>query len=139
MPASAFSSHASCCVTATQSNAVKDGAEAIEKLLQHDYAVITLDLMMPRIDGATVVRYLAEHRPETLSRVIVMTAFGDRAIRSVCPPVVRFIEKPFDISRLLAETEGVGAADQPSAPQQESAEKARSNISGEERSAADDR
>jgi len=85
-------------------DAVKDGAEAIEELLQHDYAVITLDLMMPRIDGAAVVRYIAEHRPETLPKVIVMTAFGDRAIRTVCPPVVRFIEKPFDISRLLAET-----------------------------------
>ncbi len=103
-------------------DAVKDGAEAIERLLQHDYAVITLDLMMPRIDGATVVRYLAEHQPETLSRVIVMTAFGDRAIRAVCPPVVRFIEKPFDISLLLAETERVDAA-----------------VSGEERSATVER
>jgi CheY-like chemotaxis protein len=91
-------------------DAVKDGAEAIEKLLEHhDYAVITLDLMMPRIDGASVVRYIAEHRPELLPKVIIMTAFGDRAIRAVCPPVVRFIEKPFDIARLLAEaTECVG-------------------------------
>jgi CheY-like chemotaxis protein len=102
-------------------DAVKDGAEAIERLLQHDYAVITLDLMMPRIDGAAVVRYLVEHRPEMLPRVIVMTAFGDKAIRTVCPPVVRFIEKPFDISRLLAEAkECVGGAEPSSAPEPES-------------------
>ena len=93
-------------------DAVKDGAEAIEKLLEHhDYSLITLDLMMPRIDGASVVRYIAEHTPELLPKVIIMTAFGDRAIRAVCPPVVRFIEKPFDIARLLAEaTEAVGGS-----------------------------
>jgi len=32
-------------------DAAADGAEAIEELLQHDYALVTLDLMMPRIDG----------------------------------------------------------------------------------------
>lgn len=92
-------------------DAVKDGAEAIEKLLQQDYAVIVLDLMMPRIDGRGVVRYLTEHRPEALPNVIVMTAYGETAIRTVCPPVVRFIAKPFDISRLLAEATECGDAE----------------------------
>ncbi|HET7434394.1 MAG TPA: response regulator [Thermoanaerobaculia bacterium] len=82
----------------------RDGAEAIEMLLQHDYAVIALDLMMPRIDGFGVVRYLAENHPEKLERVIVMTAYGATALPKVCPPVVHFIEKPFDIEAFLAET-----------------------------------
>ena len=81
----------------------RDGAEAIEKILQHDYAVITLDLMMPRIDGAAVVRYLVEHQPAKLSNVIVMTAFGAAALDKVCPPVARFIEKPFDINALVTQ------------------------------------
>ena len=55
-------------------DAVRDGAEAIEDLLQHDYALITLDLMMPRIDGFTVVKYISEHLPHKLDSVIVMTA-----------------------------------------------------------------
>lgn len=84
-------------------DAVRDGAEAIEKLLEHDYALVTLDLMMPRIDGFAVIKYLSEHRPEKLKNVIVMTAFGSSALEKICPPVVRFIEKPFDINRLLAE------------------------------------
>ena len=96
---------------AYQVDAVKDGAEAIEKLIEHEYTVIVLDLMMPRIDGVGVVKYLAQHQPAMLPRVIVVTAFGDRAIRAVCPPVVRFIEKPFDISRLLAEATKVSADD----------------------------
>jgi CheY-like chemotaxis protein len=81
----------------------RDGAEAIEKLLQHDYDVIALDLMMPRIDGIGVVRYLVEHQPQNVANVIVMTAFGASALAKVCPPVVRFIEKPFDIEALLTE------------------------------------
>jgi len=81
----------------------RDGAEAIEKVLQHDYKVITLDLMMPRIDGFAVVKYISEHRPELLANVIVVTAFGPNVIEKICPPVVRIIEKPFELNALLAE------------------------------------
>ena len=88
----------------------RDGAEAIEQMLQHDYSVITLDLMMPRIDGTAVVRYLVQHKPEKLDRVIVMTAFGAAALEKVCPPVARFIEKPFDIDALVAQAIECGEA-----------------------------
>jgi len=84
-------------------DSARDGAEAIERVLQQDYDVIALDLMMPRIDGFAVVRYLAEHLPEKLQNVLVMTAFGTAALAKVCPPVERFLEKPFDIEKLLAE------------------------------------
>lgn len=83
--------------------AARDGGEAIEKVLQHDYDVITLDLMMPRIDGFAVVKYLTEHRPEMLANVIVVTAFGPNVIEKVCPPIVRVVEKPFDLNALVAE------------------------------------
>jgi DNA-binding response OmpR family regulator len=80
-----------------------DGAEAIEKLGQTDFDVIVLDLMMPTMDGSGVVKYLEEHRPGDVPRVIVMTAFGKTAINAVSPPVGRCIEKPFDIDHLLRE------------------------------------
>jgi DNA-binding NtrC family response regulator len=84
-------------------DSARDGAEAIEQLLQHEYDVIALDLMMPRIDGFGVVKYLTEHLPAVLRNVIVMTAFGASALPKVCPPVARFLEKPFDIDQLVAE------------------------------------
>jgi CheY-like chemotaxis protein len=90
-------------------DAARDGAEAIEKLLQRDYCVIALDLMMPRIDGVGVVKYLSEHMPDKLQRVVVMTAYGKTALPRVCPPVTRFVEKPFDIEALLAETAQAGS------------------------------
>lgn len=91
-------------------DAARDGAEAIEQMLQHDYSVITLDLMMPRIDGTAVVRYLVEHKPEKLGSVIVMTAYGAGALEKVCPPVARFIEKPFDVDVLVAQAIECGEA-----------------------------
>lgn len=87
-------------------DAVRDGAEAIEKLAEHDYALVTLDLMMPRIDGFGVMKYLTRYQPEILSKVIVMTAFGSKAMEQIDSPEVRFIEKPFDIEKLLAEAAG---------------------------------
>lgn len=87
-------------------DSARDGAEAIEKLLQHEYDVVALDLMMPRIDGFGVVKYLTEHLPAMVGKVIVMTAFGANALPRICPPVVRFLEKPFDIDRLVAEASG---------------------------------
>jgi CheY-like chemotaxis protein len=86
-------------------DAAADGAEAIEDLLEHDYDLITLDLMMPRIDGYGVVKYLQEHKPELFNRLIVMTAFGPHALEKICPPVVRIIHKPFEIDELVREAE----------------------------------
>ena len=81
----------------------RDGAEAIEKIAKNDYGVIVLDLMMPRIDGSGVVRYLQAAHPDKLRNVIAMSAFGKSARETICPPVGRFIEKPFDVNHLVNE------------------------------------
>jgi DNA-binding NtrC family response regulator len=81
----------------------RDGAEALEKIAAEDFSVIVLDLMMPRIDGLGVITHLTQFRPEMIGRVVITTAFGEGAVERVCPPVVRFLEKPFDIERLLRE------------------------------------
>lgn len=94
-------------------DSARDGGEAIEMVLQHDYKVITLDLMMPRIDGFAVVKYIGEHRPELLRNVIVVTAFGAGALEKLCPPVVRFVEKPFDINALVAHASECGNDETP--------------------------
>jgi len=83
--------------------AARDGAEGIEKLSGNDYGVIVLDLMMPRIDGVAVVKYLTQYCPEKLPNVIVTTAFGSSAVEKVCPPVHHFLEKPFDVANLVAQ------------------------------------
>jgi two-component system, response regulator, stage 0 sporulation protein F len=79
----------------------RDGAEGIEKLAAAEFSVIILDLMMPRLDGFAVVRYLSQYCPEKLASVIVTTAYGASATEKVCPPIVHFLEKPFDVASLV--------------------------------------
>ena len=79
----------------------RDGAEAIEKLAAAEYSVVILDLMMPRVDGAGVLRYLAGHQPAQLATVIVMSAAGASATEDLTPQPAHFLEKPFDVDALL--------------------------------------
>ena len=81
----------------------RDGFEAIEKLTRNDYGTVLLDLMMPRVDGHGVLRFLETERPEPFPRVIVMTANMHGATGAVdAKPVFRILSKPFDIHQLLS-------------------------------------
>jgi len=78
-----------------------DGAEAIEFLAEHDYAVILLDLMMPRVDGFGVIEYLRNHMPAAKPIVLVVTAYADQKFKSVDPNVVAGVfRKPFEVGDL---------------------------------------
>ena len=82
-------------------DAAADGAEAIEKLAEHDYAVILLDLMMPRLDGFGVIEFLVANPPESKPVVLVVTAYADQKFKSVDPDVVAgVIRKPFEVADL---------------------------------------
>lgn len=79
----------------------RDGFEAIEKLTRNDYATVLLDLMMPRVDGHGVLRFLEEQHPSPVP-VIVMTAnMQGGSDAAEAKPVFRVLSKPFDISQLI--------------------------------------
>ena len=81
----------------------KDGHEAIEKLTRTDYATVLLDLMMPRVDGHGVLRYLEQTREVPKPFVIVMTANMQGAVETAAArPVFRILPKPFDIRQLVS-------------------------------------
>ena len=80
----------------------RDGYEAIEKLTRNDYATVLLDLMMPRVDGHGVLRFLETELQRAHPPVIVMTANVPAAHETAASkPVVRVIPKPFDIRELI--------------------------------------
>ena len=84
-------------------DSARDGFEAIEKLATNDYGTILLDLMMPRVDGHAVLRYLEAHLPEKAHSVIIMTAnLPSGAAEAHAQPVFRVLAKPFDIQQLVA-------------------------------------
>lgn len=78
----------------------RDGAEAIEKLESDDYSVVVLDLMMPNVDGYSLIEYIkasSSRRPA----IIVISAGDTAALRRLDGSVVHSIlRKPFDIDVL---------------------------------------
>lgn len=78
----------------------RDGAEAIAKLEETEYAVIVLDLMMPNIDGYGLIEHL-KVRPGVKPAVIVVSAGDSAALRQLDGAMVHSIlRKPFDIDVL---------------------------------------
>lgn len=81
-----------------------DGVEALEKLATATYDVITLDLMMPRMNGFDLLESARLALAETIPVVFVTTAYDSETIRTVDPAVVHgVVRKPFDVET-VAET-----------------------------------
>jgi CheY-like chemotaxis protein len=90
-----------------------DGIEAVLKLGLNDYAVIVLDLMMPNLDGFTLMSTLAENDPERLRRVIVTSAASPAVIRErMKGNPFSLLPKPFDIHELVDSVSSCVAAQQ---------------------------
>lgn len=80
----------------------RDGEEAIERLDHDGYSIILLDLMMPRVDGYGVLRYMKEHHPEMLKCTIIASAIPESEIlRRFDIPVYKIHPKPFDMAELI--------------------------------------
>ena len=77
-----------------------DGAEAIEKMAHTRYAVVVLDLMMPRVDGFGVVEHV-RHHVNPKPALIVATAGDLQSVRSLDGATVHsVVRKPFEIDVL---------------------------------------
>ena len=81
-----------------------DGAEAIQMLEQDGYNVVLLDLMMPRVDGFAVLRYMQQNDPASLACTIIASAVPESdVLMRFDVPVYRVHSKPFDIQRLISD------------------------------------
>ena len=80
-----------------------DGFEAIEMLRDHEYSVLLVDLMMPRVDGFGVLEYLRTHPPAFKPVVLVISAYADQRFKQVDPTIATgIIRKPFEVADLGA-------------------------------------
>ena len=96
-----------CAVALSKAGFVTDvasnGREALEKLEEHDYAAVLLDLHMPSVHGATILSVLQRERPEILRRIIVVTGMPDAVVNGTHYPVAAVLRKPVSIEALVAE------------------------------------
>src|SRR5262245_28654337 len=76
----------------------RDGLEAVQRLRHRRYDVVIVDLLMPRLDGYDVIRFLEQKQPQT--RAIVTSAVRAEDLAGVrrSRVVQAVLSKPFDIS-----------------------------------------
>src|SRR5690242_13176931 len=86
-----------------QVDGARNGVEALELLGANTYAMVVLDLMMPRMSGYEVLDHLSRQSIMTRPRVLVLTAGLDtRMIPAAVAAdlVIGTVHKPFDIEML---------------------------------------
>jgi len=84
------------------------GNEALRRVAASDYAVITIDRMLPDIDGISVMRELRE-RGNT-SPFLIISALGevDERVRGLRAGGDDYLVKPYSFVELLARIEALG-------------------------------
>ena len=81
-----------------------DGDEAIELLKRQSFALVVLDLMMPRTDGISVIKEIG--RIGNQPAIIVMTAAVPAVVERVPDAHVwKIVAKPFNVLDLLKDAE----------------------------------
>jgi two-component system response regulator HydG len=82
--------------------AVRDGAEALERLKTERFDLVLTDLRMPRLDGMSLIREVGslEHKP----RVVLITAHGSErtAVEAMKLGAYDYFRKPFEIDEVVA-------------------------------------
>jgi DNA-binding response OmpR family regulator len=84
-----------------------DGKAGLERALALDLHLVLLDLLMPRMDGLTMLRELRAAKPHV--PVIILTAKGEEEdkVRGLRAGADDYVVKPFSATELLARVEAV--------------------------------
>lgn len=81
---------------------VDSGAEALEKLQDDNFDVVISDMKMPQMDGATLLKIVAEKYPETMRIVLSGFSEEDMVMSAINEGRIwGFIHKPWDETMLL--------------------------------------
>jgi CheY-like chemotaxis protein len=84
-----------------------DGRDCLTRISQKRYDIVFVDLVMPEIDGETILRWLTSHRPGT-SVVIVSIQDDDGIIKQLLSlGATAYLVKPFSAHEIQNVMRGV--------------------------------
>jgi CheY-like chemotaxis protein len=89
-----------------------DGFEALDQIERHHPDLMVLDVMMPRMDGWSVLEAVSELPIEARPRVVMVTALAssiDQA-RAKQMGAAAYVPKPFDMEHLVGVLQGLALA-----------------------------
>lgn len=84
-----------------------DGAQAIGLAIAEKPDAITLDIMMPRLDGRDVISRLKRDPATRHAAIVILTAVEDAYTRDLCFEYGAddYVLKPFDVNNLFLKIE----------------------------------
>ena len=90
----------------------RNGVEALEQVSLHRPELMVLDVMMPKMDGWTVLRELAKLPAAERPRVVMVTALAsvDDKAKATALGADAYVPKPFDVDELLQVLHGLQKA-----------------------------
>ena len=83
-------------------DAVYDGAEALEYLVAENYDAVILDIMMPKMDGLTVLRKLRERGSHVPVLMLTAKSEVEDKVAGLDTGTNDYLTKPFATAELLA-------------------------------------
>jgi len=89
-----------------------NGVEALDRIAEHHPQLMVLDVMMPQMDGWTVLERLLELPPEDRPRVVMVTALASLRDRAKAAELGAdaYVPKPFDVDELIDVLHGLERA-----------------------------
>lgn len=85
-----------------------DGESGLSYARLNPYDVVLLDLLLPKMDGLTVLRRLREHGTDTSVLVLTAKDTVDDRVRGLRQGADDYLVKPFSFDELVARIEALG-------------------------------
>jgi DNA-binding response OmpR family regulator len=84
-----------------------DSREVLGKLRAMPPSVVLLDMIMPDLDGAQLLRDIKAEKRLSETRVIMMSGLPESMVRRRCSGYSAFLRKPFTLDELLSGIRGM--------------------------------
>jgi CheY-like chemotaxis protein len=92
--------------------AARDGQQALSAITEHHPKLMVLDIMMPTMDGWTVLEEMMQLPREERPRVVIVSALGSLRDRAKAAELGAdaFVPKPFNVDDLIGVLQNLDTA-----------------------------